>query len=131
LRPENIRDKNGVKIGEPNYDPCTIKIPQSEWKEFTPGMFQYWEIKQDNFEKVFFFKLGKFYEIFYNDAILCNKLLDLNWMGGAKKLHIGFPEKVLDKYLQIMVDNGFKVAVVEQTENPRQLAARLSSQKGQ
>jgi DNA mismatch repair protein MSH6 len=131
LRPENIRDKNGVKIGEPNYDPCTVLIPQSEWKEFTPGMFQYWEIKQDNFEKVFFFKLGKFYEIFYNDAILCNKLLDLNWMGGAKKLHIGFPEKVLDKYLQIMVDNGFKVAVVEQTENPRQLAARLSSQKGQ
>ncbi len=51
-------------------------------------------------------------------------------MGGAKKLHIGFPEKVLDKYLEIMVNHGYKVAVIEQTENPRQLAARLSEAKG-
>ena len=51
-------------------------------------------------------------------------------MGGGKKLHIGFPEKVLDQYLQIMVNHGYKVAVVEQTENPRQLAQRLSSTKG-
>ena len=50
-------------------------------------------------------------------------------MGGGKKLHIGFPEKVLDKYLQKMVDHGFKVAVIEQTENPRQLEARLKVQK--
>jgi len=50
-------------------------------------------------------------------------------MGGVKKLHIGFPEKVLDKYLQKMVDHGFKVAVIEQTENPRQLEARLKFQK--
>lgn len=56
-------------------------------------------------------------------------MLDLNWMGGAKKLHIGFPEKVLDKYLQKMVENGFKVAVIEQTENPRQLNARLQAEK--
>jgi DNA mismatch repair ATPase MutS len=34
-------------------------------------------------------------------------------MGGAKKLHIGFPEKVLDKYLSIMVNHGYKVAVIE------------------
>jgi hypothetical protein len=34
-------------------------------------------------------------------------------MGGAKKLHVGFPEKVLDKYLEIMVAHGYKVAVVE------------------
>ena len=82
-------------------------------------MTQYWDLKQDNFEKVFFFKLGKFYEIFYNDAILCNKLLDLNWMGHSKKLHIGFPEKALDKYLHMLVNLGYKVAVIEQTETPR------------
>ncbi len=45
-------------------------------------------------------------------------------MGGAKKLHIGFPEKVLDKYLEIMVTHGYKVAVVEQTETPRMLEKR-------
>ena len=45
-------------------------------------------------------------------------------MGGAKKLHDGIPEKALDKYLEIMVNNGFKVAVVEQTETPRMLERR-------
>lgn len=45
-------------------------------------------------------------------------------MGGAKKLHIGFPEKVLDKYLIIMVNNGYKVAVIEQTETPKMMEER-------
>jgi len=45
-------------------------------------------------------------------------------MGGAKKLHVGFPEKALEKYLAILVDNGYKVAVVEQTETPKQLEQR-------
>lgn len=42
-------------------------------------------------------------------------------MGGAKKLHVGFPEKALDKYLEILVNQGYKVAVIEQTETPRML----------
>ncbi len=50
-------------------------------------------------------------------------------MGGAKKLHVGFPEKALDKYLIILVNNGFKVAVIEQTETPKQLEARLKTEK--
>jgi DNA mismatch repair protein MSH6 len=76
-------------------------------------MNQFWSLKQHNFDKIFFFKLGKFYEIFYSDAIICQQLLDLNWMGGAKKLHIGFPEKALDKYLPQLVNAGYKVAVIE------------------
>jgi len=52
-------------------------------------------------------------------------------MGGGKKLHIGFPEKVLDKYLEIMVNQGYKVAVIEQTETPRQLEERLKEEKKQ
>ena len=63
------------------------------------------------------------------DAIICQKILDLNWMGGAKKLHIGFPEKVLDKYLAIMVNHGHKIAVIEQTETPRQLEERNREKK--
>ena len=45
-------------------------------------------------------------------------------MGGAKKLHVGFPEKALDKYLSILVNNGLKVAVIEQTETPKQMEQR-------
>jgi DNA mismatch repair protein MSH6 len=46
-------------------------------------------------------------------------------MGGAKKLHVGFPEKALDKYLSMLVKHGFKVAVVEQTETPKMLEKRI------
>ena len=78
-------------------------------------MRQYWEIKQSNNEKILFFKLGKFYEIFYQDAVICNKLLDLNFMGGTKsgRLHCGFPEMALDKYVGTLVNAGYKVAVIE------------------
>ena len=106
-------DKNRNRPDSPDYDPTTLYIPPGEWKGFTPAMSQYWKLKEDNFEKIFLFKLGKFYELFFLDSILCQKLLDLNWMGGAKKLHIGFPEKALDKYLAILVDHGYKVAVIE------------------
>ena len=51
-------------------------------------------------------------------------------MGGSKKLHVGFPEKALDKYVTILVNNGIKVAVIEQTETPKQLEERLKQEKG-
>ena len=50
-------------------------------------------------------------------------------MGGDKKLHIGFPEKVLDKYVKILTDNGNKVTIIEQTETPRMLDERLKRVK--
>jgi DNA mismatch repair protein MSH6 len=110
-----------------DYDDTSLHIPKKFWTGkdgFTPCMTQYWTIKENNLEKILFFKLGKFYEIFYDDAIKCQKVLDLNWMGGAKKLHVGFPEKALDKYLALMVNLGYKVAVIEQTETPRDLEDR-------
>ena len=104
-------------------------IPAGFWDDFTPAISQYWKLKQNNNEKIFFFKLGKFYEIFFQDAIVCQNLLDLNWMGGAKKLHVGFPEKALDKYLSILVGHGYKVAVIEQTETSRDLQERARKQR--
>jgi DNA mismatch repair protein MSH6 len=75
-------------------------------------MKQYWDIKRENFDKILFFKIGKFYEIFYDDAILCHRLLDLSWMQG-KKLHTGFYESALDKFVSMLVSQGYKVAVIE------------------
>ena len=61
-------------------------------------MKQFWNVKQNNFDKVILFKLGKFYELFYEDAMIGNKYLDLKYMG--TKMHTGFPEKTLDRYIQ-------------------------------
>jgi DNA mismatch repair protein MSH6 len=71
-------------------------------------------VKSVNYDSIVLFKLGKFYEIFYEDAIICHRLLDLNWMQtNPQKLHVGFPEKNREKFAKILVDNHYRVIVVE------------------
>ena len=73
-------------------------------------MKQYWRIKSENYDKLILFKLGKFYEMFYYDALIGNRYLDLKWMGS--KMHVGFPEKCLDKYSYEFVHLGLKLVIV-------------------
>ena len=90
-------------------------------------MKQFWDIKSTTFDKIIFFKLGKFYEMFYMDAIICQKIFDLGWTNEPKKLHVGFPEKSLDKNIETLINLGYKVAVVEQTETMKMAEQRNSS----
>lgn len=81
-------------------------------------MTQYWKIKSKNYDSIIFFKLGKFYELFFEDAVVCHRVLDLNWMQtNPQKLHVGFPEKNREKYANILVDIGYRVIVVEQVKS--------------
>ena len=109
IRPKYLCDANKVKStsGDPNYDPSTLYIPADEYQYFTPAMVQYWSYKKDNFDKILLFKLGRFYEMFYHDAIALNLLLELNWMGGKFKVHVGFPENMLLKHSQTLIKLGF------------------------
>lgn len=86
-------------------------------------MRQFWTIKSANFDKIVLFKLGKFYELFYDDAAIGNKYLDLKYMG--TKMHTGFPEKSLERYTNDLVSLGFKTVVVEQMETPDQMNDRI------
>jgi len=129
LQPQFKRDKQMRLMSDPEYDPTTLYISQSDISSFTPTMQVYWELKIDNYDKILFFKLGKFYEMFYEDAIICQRVLDLNWMGGDKKYHVGFPEVALDRYVPRLIEAGYKVAVVEQMETPRQMERRHKSDK--
>jgi DNA mismatch repair protein MSH6 len=119
LQKENLKDKAGKRPEESDYDSTTLHVPEEYFNGLTPAMQQYWSLKADNYDKLLLFKLGKFYELFYEDAIIGNRLLDLNWMGSIKKYHVGFPEKALNKYLSIIVNHGYKAAVVEQIETPK------------
>jgi DNA mismatch repair protein MSH6 len=58
-------------MNDPNYDPSTLYVPESDMEKFTPTMKVYWHMKIENYDKILFFKLGKFYEMFYEDAIIC------------------------------------------------------------
>ncbi len=56
-----------------------------------------------------------------------NQLLDLKWMG--TKMHVGFPEKSLDRYTQELIRNGLKVVIVEQMETPDEMIQRNKEEK--
>jgi len=120
---ENARDAKGRHSSDPNYDPTTLFVPPEELKKCTPTMKQYWQIKSQNYDKILLFKLGKFYELFFEDALICHRELDFKWMG--TKMHVGFPEGALDRFAPELVNRGYKVCIVEQTETLKQMEERL------
>ena len=103
IQKEWIKDKNMKRPDDEEYDWTTLHVPPEYLASLTPAMKQYWTLKADNYDKLLLFKLGKFYELFYEDAIIGNRHLDLNWMGSIKKFHVGFPERALNKYLTVLI----------------------------
>ena len=91
--------------------------------KYTPMMMQYLEIKEQHPDTIVMFRLGDFYEMFFEDAKLVSKELDLTLTGrdaGAKERvpMCGVPHHAADAYIQRLIDNGHKVAIVEQLEDP-------------
>ncbi len=91
----------------------------------TPMMQQYFEIKEQHKDSILFFRLGDFYEMFYEDAKLVSSLLDLtltarNAGGGKKAPLCGIPYHSADKYIAELVAMGHSVAICEQVEDPTQ-----------
>ena len=56
LKPGNIQDANGNKLGSANYDGSTLKVPMDFLKKQTPAMYQWWSIKSKNYDVILFFK---------------------------------------------------------------------------
>mmetsp|Transcript_3918 Transcript_3918/g.7901 ORF Transcript_3918/g.7901 Transcript_3918/m.7901 type:complete len:1338 (-) Transcript_3918:11-4024(-) len=131
LWPENLTDANGVKYGHPDYNPRTLRFGPAEMKELArvmPGKVtdakrQWWEIKSQYFDTVLLFKTGKFYEMFHMDSDIGVEVLGFSHMKGAEG-HAGSPEAAYGTVCKKLVDAGYKVARVEQTETPAQLAIR-------
>jgi DNA mismatch repair protein MSH6 len=117
------RDGKGKRPGDDGYDKTTLSIRLGAGEKFTPGQEQYWEIKKKYADVVIAFKMGKFYELFEEDALLGHRELDLAFMGKGAP-HAGFPEAALPKYAQKLVELGYKVGIVEQMETPAELDAR-------
>lgn len=124
LQPNQIRDKNKNRPNHPDYDPRTIFVPPEFTLKQTPAMSQWWQLKSSHFDCIFFFKVGKFYELYHHDAIIGVKELGFSFMGKNEFAHSGFPESAYEKMATQLVDRGYRVARVEQTENPAMMEAR-------
>lgn len=93
--------------------------------DYTPMMQQYLEIKKDYTDFIVFFRLGDFYEMFFQDAIVASKELEIVLTGrdaGTKERvpMCGIPYHAANVYLEKLVDKGYKVAICEQVEDPKQ-----------
>ncbi|KAK2197165.1 bifunctional DNA mismatch repair protein MutS-like [Babesia duncani] len=129
----NIKDLDGHSPLDPEYNPSTLWVPPKKHKwaieyrsgHFTDCMQQWWFLKQTRFDSLLFFKMGKFYELFYHDACIIQEICSLRWMGSERKPHVGFPERSIHTYAKACVERGYKVVVVEQTETPTQLESRI------
>lgn len=92
--------------------------------KLSPVMLQWMNIKDENPDAIIFFRLGDFYEMFFDDAILSSKVLELTLTGKQAGLEervpmCGIPFKAYEGYLDKLVDMGYKVAIVEQVEDPK------------
>jgi DNA mismatch repair protein MutS len=90
----------------------------------TPLMQQYREIKARHQNALLFFRMGEFYEMFYDDAEIASRVLGLTLTsrnnGGAADVPLaGVPAKAVQEYLRRLVQQGFRVAICEQTEDPK------------
>uniref|UniRef100_A0A673NMN8 MutS homolog 6 (E. coli) n=1 Tax=Sinocyclocheilus rhinocerous TaxID=307959 RepID=A0A673NMN8_9TELE len=109
-----------------NYDPTTLYVPEDFHNRTMPGMRRWWQLKSEMFDTVLFYKVGKFYELYHMDAVIGVNELGLTIMKGTWA-HSGFPEIGFGRFSDVLVQKGYKVARVEQTETPEMMEARCKT----
>ena len=92
--------------------------------KITPMMQQYFEIKENYKHCLLFFRLGDFYEMFFEDAVIASKELEItltgkDWGQEERAPMCGVPFHSADGYIARLVERGYKVAICEQVEDPK------------
>lgn len=94
-----------------------------ETEKLTPAMKQFHHFKEKYPDAILFFRMGDFYETFYEDAKTCSRVLGLTLTSRSKADNpiplAGLPFHAVDGYLKKMIQAGYKVAVCEQVEDPK------------
>ena len=90
----------------------------------TPAMKQYWDIKDNHSDCILLFRMGDFYETFQEDAEIASEVLGITLTkrsnGAASSVPLaGFPYHALDQYAYKLLNKGYRVAICEQMENPK------------
>ncbi len=92
--------------------------------KLSPMMMQYMEIKDQYEDSIIFFRLGDFYEMFFEDAITCSRELELTLTGKQAGLEekvpmCGVPHHAYSSYIDTLINKGYKVAICEQIDDPK------------
>lgn len=101
-----------------------MKRSEVDRSKLSPMMVQYMNIKDKYNDTIIFFRLGDFYEMFFEDAILCSRELELALTGKNAGLDervpmCGIPYHAYNTYLDKLIEKGYKVAICEQLSDPK------------
>ena len=101
-----------------------MKRCEVDYNELSPMMKQYMDIKKDYEDVLLFYRLGDFYELFFEDAIVTSRELELTLTGKNAGLServpmCGVPHHSAKSYIEKLVNKSYKVAIVEQLEDPK------------
>lgn len=103
-----------------------MKRSEVDRSKLSPMMQQYMDIKDEYEDSIVFFRLGDFYEMFFDDAILASRILELALTGKQAGLDervpmCGIPHHAYSSYVDTLIDKGYKVAICEQLEDPKEV----------
>ena len=106
------------------HQPPLHPAPDIHPKQLTPMFEQYLAIKKQHEDALLFYRMGDFYELFFDDAAVAAKALQITLTSrNAQAEHpvpmCGVPHHSAENYVQDLLDKGFKVAICEQIEDPR------------
>ncbi len=102
----------------------SMKRSEVDRNKLSPMMRQYMDIKDKYEDSIIFFRLGDFYEMFFEDAITCSRELELTLTGKMAGLEervpmCGIPHHAYHAYLDKLIEKGYKVAICEQMSDPK------------
>lgn len=103
----------------------TVREERMATEKLSPGMQQYLDIKKDYQDAFLLFRMGDFYELFYEDAVNAAQILEIAITSRNKNSEnpipmAGVPYHSAQQYIDILVESGYKVAIAEQMEDPKQ-----------
>jgi len=102
---------------------CTLKSNEVDINLATPMLQQFLRIKQENPEAILMYRMGDFYETFFEDAIIASRDLEITLTSRdagvlGRVPMAGVPAKSLELYLSKLVDKGHKITICEQVQDP-------------
>uniref|UniRef100_A0A061S473 Dna mismatch repair protein msh6-2 n=1 Tax=Tetraselmis sp. GSL018 TaxID=582737 RepID=A0A061S473_9CHLO len=121
-----LRDGHGRAVSHKDFDTRTIQVPSTVFEKLSDSQKQYWAVKKDFRDVVLFFKVGKFYELYEDDAEIGREVLDwkMTVTGVGHCRQVGCPESGIDEACSRLLAAGYKVARMEQMETGAEAKAR-------
>jgi DNA mismatch repair protein MutS len=121
----------GIRISEVEKLSAEVLVSDESRASATPMMEQYIEIKANNPDSLLFYRMGDFYELFFQDAEEASRALGITLTKRGQHMGVdipmcGVPVHAADDYLQKLIAKGFRVAVCEQVEDPAEAKKRGS-----